>query len=228
MRVQQGKKTVETTREQLLEKAANYSEVLLDIGCGDGKFVYRWAAAHPTTFCIGLDASVDAIIGISAKSAKKPTRGGLANVIFVVAAVEHLPNELTGLADSITINYPWGSLLSLLVKPDIVVLREISEAGKPNATLTMLLNYSVFKDVDYSGRLGLPELTSAYVEDVLKPSYRSAGFEIVSHQFLYKDVPHRTSWGQSLILGGGRESLMIEARSIRNDHGRTDSADQSY
>jgi 16S rRNA (adenine(1408)-N(1))-methyltransferase len=210
VRVQRGKKTVDVSREELNAATSGYAKVLVDLGTGDGKFVYRWAVQHPDTFCIGLDAIGDNLQEVSAKVARKHSKGGIANAVFVVAAVENLPLELNELADTITINYPWGSLLSALVTPDESVLRSIARLGKPNSRFLVLLNYSVFQDSEYAERLGLPELTADYVESVLKTRYRLVGIEIEQYRFLQKEAPHRTSWGQSLILGGGRETLVVE------------------
>ena len=51
----------------------------------------------------------------AAQARRKPARGGAPNALFIVAAAEALPEPLTGIADEITINYPWGSLLRIVV-----------------------------------------------------------------------------------------------------------------
>ena len=219
MRVQRGKKKIEMNRVQMLAGTAKYPAILLDLGTGDGKFVYRWAVEHPDTFCIGLDANGENLQEVSSKVTRKPARGGVPNALFVVAPVESLPDELRGLADTITINYPWGSLLAALARPDDHILQSIVSMAKPGATLTALLNYSVFQDSDYVERLGLPELDEDYVRSVLVNKYRSAGLDIQRFEFLTREVPHRTSWGQSLILGGGRETLIIEATVTTSSEG---------
>ncbi|MGH9825164.1 MAG: class I SAM-dependent methyltransferase, partial [Blastocatellia bacterium] len=104
MRVQRGKKTVEMNREELHAASADYAGVLLDIGTGDGKFVYRGAVEHPDTFCIGLDAIGENMREVSGKATRKAARGGVPNALFIVESVESLPGELRGLADTITIN----------------------------------------------------------------------------------------------------------------------------
>jgi len=47
----------------------------------------------------------------SRRAAKAPDRGGLANALFVVAAAERPPAELLEIADTLTVTFPWGSLL---------------------------------------------------------------------------------------------------------------------
>jgi 16S rRNA (adenine(1408)-N(1))-methyltransferase len=155
MRIQLGKKTVEISAEELYARIVNYKQVLVDIGTGDGQFVYRWAVSHPETFCIGLDAVAENMREVSARTLKKPARGGLSNALFVVASVELLPAELSDIADVVTINFPWGSLLRALVTPEPEILRAIAGMAKRGTKLKVLLNYSVFKDQDYIKRMGL-------------------------------------------------------------------------
>ena len=47
----------------------------------------------------------------SLRAARPVRKGGLANALFVVAAAERPPVELTGIAAEVTILFPWGSLL---------------------------------------------------------------------------------------------------------------------
>ena len=48
----------------------------------------------------------------SSRRAARPARkGGLTNALFVVAAAERPPAELSGIAAEVTIQMPWGSLL---------------------------------------------------------------------------------------------------------------------
>lgn len=210
MRIQVGKKTQDVSSDELKGRMDAYQKVLIDIGTGDGLFVYRWAAENPDVFCIGVDAVGENMREASSKSLKKPARGGRPNTLFVVASVESLPVELNDTADTITVNFPWGSLLKALVLPEAQILKGVARLAKPRARFVALLNYSVFKDQDYSDRIGLPALNEETITEVLKPAYAAASIHITGYAFLGKEVPHRTSWGQRLILGGARETLMIE------------------
>ncbi len=69
------------------------------------------ARAEPAAFVIGIDASAAAMAEASRRAARPAARGGVANALFVVAAAERPPIELLGIADEVTINFPWGSLL---------------------------------------------------------------------------------------------------------------------
>jgi 16S rRNA (adenine(1408)-N(1))-methyltransferase len=184
------------------------------VGTGDGRFVLDQARQFPNKLCIGIDASADALREVSHKAAKKPPRGGAANALFVWATAENLPPELTGLADEITINYPWGSLLKAVVQPDVEILKGIRALARPGASLTILINLSVFENHDYCQKLGLPPLDLARAQNELVSKYYEAGIETKRVAVLEDDVPHQTTWGQKLILGSDRKTLMIKAAVI--------------
>ena len=60
----------------------------------------------------------------SLRAARSERRGGLPNALFVVAAAECPPDELAGIADELTILFPWGSLLR-----GILALDDAAAAG---------------------------------------------------------------------------------------------------
>lgn len=201
-------------RTELLAAAAAYRACLVDLGTGDGRFVYRYARDHPETFCLGLDAVREAMRKTSSRAARKPARGGLGNLFFVAAAVEALPGPLAGLATLLTVNYPWGSLLRSLVVPDAEQVAKVAAVMRPGASWSVLINHSVFEDPAYRQRLGLPELPPEGVRDRLLPAYRAAGLTIDTVELLGAATPHRTSWGQRLVRGGGRKTLVVEGGRV--------------
>ncbi|WP_437596085.1 hypothetical protein [Sorangium sp. So ce590] len=136
------------------------------------------------------------------------------NALFVVASVQALPEELTGLAHTLTVNFPWASLLSALVLPEAPVIEALRRLVRPGGELIALLNQSVFDDRPYAARLGLPELSDAWVDDTLRPAYRAAGFEIRANELVEGDMPHQTSWGQHLTLASGRRTRLLTAEAI--------------
>lgn len=220
MRAQIGKNTVELTRADLLariERVDGRARVLIDVGTGDGRFVYRWAGAHPDTLCIGIDPAAERMREVSHRASRKPARGGRPNALFLVASAEHLPDELTGLADRISINYPWASLFAALVLPDPRILAELRRLARPGAELVALLNQSVLDDRPYAERLGLPPLTDDRIEAELRPAYLAAGFSLREHRLLDAaagEAPHHTSWGQHLTLGSGRRTRLVVADAV--------------
>src|SRR5579885_886506 len=103
---------------------------MLDIGTGDGKHVLAEARRRPDTLVVALDADAERMRPASSRAAAKPARGGAANAMFVRAAVEALPEELTAI-DEVHVLMPWGSLLRALVLPDLAVLRSVAGRCTP-------------------------------------------------------------------------------------------------
>ena len=69
----------------------------------------------------------------SRRAAKSLRKGGLPNALCVVAAAERLPPELIGVADELTIQFPWGSLLRGTLALDEAAAGGIAALLKPGA-----------------------------------------------------------------------------------------------
>jgi 16S rRNA (adenine(1408)-N(1))-methyltransferase len=176
------------------------------------------ARQYPQKFCIGIDAAAEALRQASQKTILKPQRGGVPNALFVWACAESLPSELSGIASEITINYPWGSLLHALVTPNLEILEGIAQLAQPKASLTILINISVFENREYCQKLGLPELTLEKAKTDLTLRYREAGIDIKRVRILDENVPYRTTWGQKLTRGSGnRRTAVLEAGVLAHD-----------
>lgn len=101
--------------------ASKYDRVILDLGTGDGTYVRHLAVHQPSTAVIGIDTcGANAIIN---------ARRAPANARLLVHDALAVPSELADMAELITINFPWGSLLRALLAGDDR-LRSIL-AGRP-------------------------------------------------------------------------------------------------
>lgn len=170
------------------------------------------ARRTPDALCIGIDACRDGLMEASARAAKKPEKGGVSNALFVACAVERLPEALCDIADVVTLNYPWGSLLQALVNPDVNVLTKIARLAKPSSELRILLNWSVLENHAYAQTLGLVPHALESIEPTLRPHYAQAGIQIVSSGLVQADA--KTTWGQKLVKGSQRKVLEIRARKF--------------
>ena len=190
--------------------------VVLDIGTGDGRFVYQSAKADPTKFYIGVDASAKALEKISEKIYRKPAKGGLPNVLFVQAAVENLPEELNGVADEIHIHFPWGSLLGAVAAGDAEVLANLRRVCAPGCVLEVVIGVDPARDRAEIERLGLPELSPAYLKSVLAQKYSAAGFEVMETGALSRSDWSRlqTSWARRLQGNTERSVVYLIARAV--------------
>lgn len=190
---------------------------MIDIGTGDGLFVYQCARENPKKFYIGIDANARPLEKISEKIYRKPAKGGLPNVIFLQAAVEDLPAELDGVADEVHVHFPWGSLLRAVATGDERVLRNLRRICAENALLEVVIGLDPERDRFELERLGVQAISLADVDSTLLPNYRSAGFEILERGVLSPSEWPRlqTSWAKRLKGNAGRSLVYIIARAAR-------------
>jgi 16S rRNA (adenine(1408)-N(1))-methyltransferase len=190
--------------------------VIVDIGTGDGHFVYRCARQNPDRFYVGIDASASALKKISEKVCRKPAKGGLPNLLFVQAAVEELPSELDGVADEVHVHFPWGSLLRAVALGDAAVLRNLRRICAPGAWLEVIIGLDPERDRTELERLGLVPLSATFLEATLKPRYEAAGFEVCEAGVLSPSEWPRlqTAWAQRLGGSGRRSLIYLIARAV--------------
>ena len=179
----------------------------IDLGTGDGKFVLRCARAHPDVEHVGVDALEEPMRDSIRRAAAKPARGGVPNARFVVADAVRPPEELAGRASLVTVNYPWGSLLRAVAAPDPAIVALL----RPGGRLVALLNASAAEDDAYAEKLDLPPLDEEHVGGRLVPGWEEAGLVDVEWRTLApgEDPPHRTTWGQRLVRGSGRSTVLV-------------------
>jgi len=191
---------------------------VLDIGTGDGLFVYQCARRNPRKFYIGIDASARPLEKISEKIHRKPAKGGLSNVLFVQAAIEDLPADLDGVADEIHIHFPWGSLLRAVTGAEPHLLRELRRLCTPEALLEVIIGIDEERDAAELARLGIAPLNVAAIERDLRPAYANAGFEITERgERLPADWPDlQTSWAKRLAGNPRRSLIYFIARALRD------------
>ena len=170
--------------------------VIIDIGTGDGRFVYQSARQNPNKFYIGIDPNVRPLEKISEKIHRKPSKGGSPNVMFIQAAVENLPPELDAVADEVHVHFPWGSLLRAFVTGDVDVLRNVRRICSLGAMLEVVVNDPI--------------------ADQPIERYRSAGFEVLEHG----SVPaaqwseFETTWARRLKQNERRSVVYLIARAV--------------
>lgn len=190
--------------------------VILDIGTGDGRFVYRSAKENPHNFFIGIDANTKPLEKISMKATRKPSKSGLPNLLFVQAAIENLPDELNETADEIHIHFPWGSLLQSVVLGGENILASLRRLCAPECFLEIIIGIDKERDKTEIERLGLPNLTDDYLEKVLIPKYESAGFKLLEKGILdySKWSKIETSWAKKLQGGANRKVTFLVFQAV--------------
>lgn len=187
----------------------------MDIGTGDGRFVYESAQASPGKFFIGIDPNTQPLRKISMKATRKPAKGGAANVLFVRAAIEDLPTELDNAADEIHIHFPWGSLLGAVANGDERLLRCLHRISAPAGLLEVVIGFEPKRDQRELERLGLSGFSLEYVSKNLASRYAGAGFEMKEMGLLEKgEWTHlHTSWARRLSANDAREVVYFIAEA---------------
>ena len=189
---------------------------MIDIGTGDGLFVYQCARLNPKKFYIGVDANPRPLEKVSEKVHRKPAKGGLPNILFIQAAVEDLPPELDGIANEVHVHFPWGSLLRAVAVGDLEVLQNLRRVCSSGALLEVVIGLDPARDRSEIERLGLQHVSLDHIDSVLVPRYRNAGFEICERgTVLPSEWPElQTSWAKRLKGNVSRSLVYIIARAV--------------
>ncbi len=181
----------------LAEQLARYDRIHIDIGTGDGRYVRHLAQANPNSFVIGIDACRENLYEVS--------RRAPLNVLFAIANAQHLPKELSRLADHITINFPWGSLLEGLLTHDSSIMANLKAVTHPDTELEVRLNGGALAEAGWSLEAGAHR-----VREVLAVN----GFDIrlqvdLTAQEL-KAIP--TTWAKRLAFGRDPRAMYLRGK----------------
>ena len=130
------------------------------------------AAAQPDRLVVGVDANAAGMATASRRAAAKPSRGGLPNALFVVAAAEAMPAELDRVADLVTVHFPWGSLLRGLLGADPATMTGLTRVQRPGASLQLLVS-----STDHDRGAGVPPIRAATLR-ALAASYAAWGLAV--------------------------------------------------
>lgn len=199
--------------ESLAEKAKRYKKTIVDLGCGDAKFIYKLAKENPENLYIGIDSSDKLLKPVLKKVKSKPHKGGLENIFFVLSSVENLSSNTTRIADTLYINFPWGSLLEGIVKLQKEVIANSLSLCKSRCELILYLAYEEKYEANFALKRNLPELTFKYLNGEWKTKLKKYGvrnFQIETLTDAQKQNIH-TSWGKELLAKRSREVFKITA-----------------
>jgi len=190
--------------------------VTLDIGTGDGLFVYRSARENPTQFFVGIDPNTRSLQKISQKINRRPAKGGAPNALFIQSSVESLPEELNGIATEVHVHFPWGSLLRAVALGEVNTLEGIRRVCAGDAKVKLTIALDVERDRSEILRLSLQPLSPNFLDGELRQRYLAARLEIIEHtSFQSTDWPGlTTSWAKRLGRRDRRQITYLIARAI--------------
>jgi 16S rRNA (adenine(1408)-N(1))-methyltransferase len=190
--------------------------VIIDIGTGDGRYVYQSARRNPNKFYIGIDPNTRPLEKISEKIHRKPAKGGAPNVLFIQSAIEDLPEELNGVANEVHVHFPWGSLLRAVATGDAELLQNVRRICAADGLLEVVIGIDPVRDKSELERLGVQPLTLEVVDSILAANYSAAGFEIIERGMISaSEWPAlETSWAKRLQGNEQRPITYLIAHAI--------------
>ena len=184
------------------ERLADYKQITLDLGTGDGRFVRCMAQKQKDTFFIGVDACRE---NLRANSQIK-----LPNAMFVIASAQALPFELNGLASQITINFPWGSLLESLLNNDASLIDGLLSITRLCVELDLYLNGEALKTAGWTLETGA---------DQIENNLNASGWKTKSRSWMnapvLRSIP--TTWAKRLAFGRDPRAIRVTFRREWNE-----------
>lgn len=187
----------------------------MDIGTGDGRFVYQMAQKNPDKFYIGIDPAQEPLRKISEKIFRNHKHGGLKNAMFIRASVEDLPDELKDVADEVHVHFPWGSLLGAMLTGEAMALGQLRKICKQGSLLELVTSIDPGRDSTQMEKQKIEVPTVEIVESNLKQDYLQNGFEIKEYgTFDSGNWPNIcTSWAAKLKSSGKRQIFYLIAQA---------------
>jgi 16S rRNA (adenine(1408)-N(1))-methyltransferase len=190
-----GKTTQPLAVAEVTQRLPGYRRCLFDIGTGDGRFVLVTAAAQPQTFVIGLDACRENL--------RLAARRAPDNALFLIANALALPADLQGLATQITVNFPWGSLLTGLLSGDGLLPATLAAVAQPGAQITVRLNGGALTTAGWSLEAGVQQISGRL---------RQAGFAVKVPKPLstYDLQGLPTTWARRIRFGRDPRAVSVD------------------
>ena len=197
MEILRGKTASFIDASALADRLAGYDSAHLDIGTGDGRFVLHTAQANPRRFVIGLDACRENL--------RDASRRAPDNALFVIANACAMPLELRGIASHITINFPWGSLLTGLLDADPALLSGLMAVALPSTIVDVRLNGGALAEAGWpldAGAAQIREVLAAHGLRMKRPVTLDSG-----------DLrAYPTTWAKRLAYGRDPRALHLSSR----------------
>ena len=191
-----GKTSAEIDLDRLAAGEAGYDDVLIDVGTGDGRYVLHVARTNPTWLSIGVDACRENLRRVSRKAPP--------NALYVIANALALPGDLGGMASKVTINFPWGSLLTALLDGEPMLLEGLLAISRPGAALEVRLNAGALAEAGYTLESGGARVRQALYE---------GGFDV--GDLVRQDARELrrcpTTWAKRLAYGRDPRAVFLRA-----------------
>ncbi len=158
---------------------------------------------EPDTEFLGIEPNHAGLIAPSRQVGR-----GAANIHFALGSLEELPGPFAGLANSLTVLFPWGSLLRAVACAEPDRLRALFETCAPGAAIEVVTALDPAADAGELSRLGI----EAFSPERMADGWRAAGFADVCVAALTADHPYQTTWWKKIRQRQGRAPLLLRAK----------------
>jgi 16S rRNA (adenine(1408)-N(1))-methyltransferase len=208
MKVIKGNKVIEYSAAELTEACLSFDKIEIDIGTGDGRYIYKNALRSPNTFFIGIDPNQKQLEMYS----KKALKNKITNISFVLNSIENLQEDFNGIADVVTINLPWGSLLQAIALPNETIITKFSTMLKTNGILKIIFGYTQETEPGEVNRLGLSIIDLNYINKAIGPAFQQQRLKLTNAHLVQKSElkNFESTWSKKLSFGKDRPIYYIE------------------
>lgn len=164
------------------------------------------ARRDPGLTVVGIDPNHAGLIEVSRKADGPVKKGGLPNALFVLGSAEDLPGVFEGRATSVSVLFPWGSLLRAAALPEPAFVARLGALCAPGAAVEVVYSFDV-RDAGELDRLGLGQSNP----DTVAEGYAGGGFVVRSVEELdagrIREYP--TTWARKLSAGSERVGVRL-------------------
>jgi 16S rRNA (adenine(1408)-N(1))-methyltransferase len=215
VKILSGKKQYDIDVSQIYTQFGGYTAIHVDVGTGSGKFILKSALRNHETFYIGIDSCAENMHKSAIRVAKTAKKRQGENVMFVVSAIESLSKDFFGIADSVSVILPWGSLRDGIAKGEVGIIGNLRALGKSGSTLQIIIGYDKDREPHIIHTNALPLLSANHFES-LKPLYHEYGISILNVTTLdNSDLKQINSdWAKRLAYGTKREIYRLDCTYI--------------
>lgn len=190
---------------------SDFKRVVLDIGTGDGRYIYKNALNNPNDLFIGIDPAQNL-----KEFQREINRKRLKNAILINSSIENFKLERAELFDEIQIILPWGNLLKYCVSVDKEFFIKISKWLKKEGLINIIFGFNEEYEEKITKRLNLKDLNDNEVS-FLKSNLESLeGLRLLNFQTLTpKNLKNfETTWSKKLNFGANRTYFYITLQKI--------------
>jgi 16S rRNA (adenine(1408)-N(1))-methyltransferase len=192
-------------------KDQKFEKNFLDIGTGDGRFIYKSALKNRNFLYIGIDPASNL-----KEYQREINRKRLKNALLLNSSIENFNPDISEYFDHISVILPWGNLLKYTATCDAEFFAKLNHWLKINGSIEIIFGFNEELEEKETKRLNLKELNEKeieYLKDLylnLK-NYQLEFFKVISYKKL-EDI--ETTWAKKLSFGANRKYIHILLKKI--------------